>query len=153
MVVRGGDATAPAGEPERAWRVADEVAGNDRKGGPAGRRERVLHRDGFRCVYCGEPFLPELLTLDHVEPRMRGGDQSEGNLVSCCSGCNALKGGQPAWSFLADRPETRERFLSAARQPAGTGPGSARPVWPRLIRAIEEAAERATVRRPGPAKG
>ena len=99
-------------------------------------RERVLARDSFRCVYCGEPFPPEALTLDHVEPRMRGGDQSEGNLVAACRACNSLKGSAPAWHFLAERAMERENFLRYATA-----------VWPRLRRAVEEAAARAKVRR------
>lgn len=94
------------------------------------RRERILERYGRRCVYCGEEFAAEDLTLDHVEPRVRGGDSSEGNLVSCCRRCNAAKGGQPAWAFLAGRPEMRANFLMYGEW-----------VWPRLRRAVIEAAE------------
>jgi hypothetical protein len=112
----------------------------------AGRRLKVLRRDGFHCVYCGEEFPPEDLTLDHVEPRMRGGDQSDGNLVACCGECNRLKGGQPAWSFLSTRPEMRLNFLAAVQAAHAlqgeAGSGIAGPVWPRLVRAIEEAASR-----------
>lgn len=91
-------------------------------------RERVLGRDGFRCVYCGEVMPAEALTLDHVQPRMRGGDQSEGNLVAACRPCNAEKAGAPAWAFLAERPEQRENFLRYA-----TG------IWARHRRAVIEA--------------
>lgn len=94
-------------------------------------RERVFARDGFRCVYCGERFPPEELTLDHVEPRMRGGDDSEGNLVAACRGCNTRKGSLAAWAFLAERPQERENFLRLATA-----------VWPRLRRAVREAARR-----------
>ena len=94
-------------------------------------RERIARRDECRCVYCGEIFRCEELTLDHVEPRMRGGDQSEGNLVAACRGCNTEKGSTPAWAYLADRPDRRENFLRYATH-----------VWPRLRRAVEEAAER-----------
>ncbi len=69
------------------------------------------------------------LTLDHVEPRLKGGDASPGNLVTCCRRCNTWKGGQPAWAFLAARPDLRAHFLAHASA-----------VWPRLRRAIEEAA-------------
>jgi 5-methylcytosine-specific restriction endonuclease McrA len=100
-------------------------------------RERVLARDAYRCVYCAEWFPEPQLTLDHVEPRMRGGDQSEGNLVTACRACNTLKGSSPAWAFLADRPVERANFLLHARG-----------VWPRLRRAVEEAAERAEKKRP-----
>ena len=100
-------------------------------------RERVLARDAYRCVYCGECFPEPQLTLDHVEPRMRGGDWSEGNLVAACRPCNALKGSAPAWAFLAEREIERRNFLEHAKG-----------VWPRLRRAVEEAAERAGRRRP-----
>jgi 5-methylcytosine-specific restriction endonuclease McrA len=94
-------------------------------------RERVFARDGFRCVYCADVFPPERLTLDHVQPRMRGGDSSEGNLVTACAACNTRKGSQPAWAFLAEIPEERANFLRHA-----TG------VWPRLRRAVEQAARK-----------
>jgi 5-methylcytosine-specific restriction endonuclease McrA len=104
-------------------------------------RERIARRDGCRCVYCGEHFRCEELTLDHVEPRMRGGDQSEGNLVAACQTCNTQKGSAPAWAYLAERPVERANFLRYATA-----------VWPRLRRAIEEAAGRpANPRRTGKA--
>ena len=95
------------------------------------RRLRIFQRDHFTCVYCGAVFPSEELTLDHVEPRVKGGDHSDGNLVTCCRACNELKAGQAAWFFLANDAERRENFLRNA-----TG------VWPRLRRAIEDAAKR-----------
>ena len=94
-------------------------------------RDRIFARDAHRCVYCGGVFPPEQLTLDHVQPRMRGGDHSPGNMVTACAPCNTRKGSRPAWAFLAELPEERANFLRYA-----TG------VWPRLRRAIEEAAKR-----------
>jgi len=119
----------PAGS-KRARGVYDRIMEGDARGRLESRRERIFQRDGFRCVYCGALFLPEELTLDHVQPRIRRGDMSEGNLVSACRPCNTAKGAQPAWAFLATRPGLRENFL---RYAAG--------VWPRLRRAILEAAE------------
>ncbi len=95
-----------------------------------GRRDRIFRRDAFRCVYCGEIYPPEELTLDHVQPRMRGGDMSAGNLVTACRACNTAKGGQSAWAFLAGRRQQRENFLKYATS-----------VWARHRRAIEEAAD------------
>ena len=92
------------------------------------RKRKILERHGFRCVYCGLVHEPEELTVDHVEPRVKGGDHSEGNLVACCTGCNREKGGLAAWAFLATRPEQRGNFLRYAQW-----------VWPRLRRAVEEA--------------
>jgi 5-methylcytosine-specific restriction endonuclease McrA len=96
------------------------------------RRMRVLKRDGFRCVYCNAKPPIEELTLDHVEPRVRGGDQSDGNLVAACKACNELKAGKAAWAFLATDADRRKNFLANASG-----------VWPRLIRAINEAARNA----------
>ena len=73
------------------------------------------------------------LSVDHMEPRMRGGDSSSGNVVTACVACNTAKAGQPAWAYLAERKDERLRFL--ARAPY---------VWPRLRDAIVEAAEKAT---------
>lgn len=100
-------------------------------GGLPGLRDRIFRRDEFRCVYCGQVFPVDLLTLDHVQPRMRGGDRSAGNLVTACRACNAEKAAIPAWSYLADRPEKRANFLKYA--------GS---VWARHRRAVVEAANR-----------
>jgi len=92
-------------------------------------RERIFARDGYRCVYCAGVFPAEQLSLDHVQPRMRGGDNSDGNLITACKVCNARKGSLAAWAFLADLPDERDNFLRYA-----TG------VWPRLRRAVAEAA-------------
>src|SRR5512140_1797927 len=102
----------------------------------ANRRERIFRRDRYRCCYCGVPYPASELTLDHVEPRMRGGDRSEGNLVTCCRACNAAKAGEAAWSYLARNADARALFLAAA---ASADVRHARPVWPRLVRAIEAA--------------
>lgn len=94
-------------------------------------RERIFRRDQYRCVYCADTMGSELLTLDHVQPRMRGGDWSEGNLVTACRPCNTEKGSAPAWAYLAERPEQRENFLRYA-----TG------IWGRHRRAILEASRK-----------
>ena len=94
---------------------------------PGSVRERIFSRDGYRCVYCALPFPGEQLTLDHVQPRMRGGDNSDGNLVTACAGCNTRKGSRPAWSFLADLPDERANFLRLATH-----------VWTRHRRAVEQ---------------
>jgi hypothetical protein len=98
-------------------------------GGDNSLRERIFRRDAYRCVYCAGVFPPEQLSLDHVQPRMRGGDNSEGNLVTACRACNTRKGSEAAWAFLADLPAERANFLRYATA-----------VWPRLLRAVREAA-------------
>lgn len=52
-------------------------------------RQNIFKRDGFRCVYCG---TRDRLTLDHVLPRSRGGQDGWHNLVTACQRCNTMKG-------------------------------------------------------------
>jgi 5-methylcytosine-specific restriction endonuclease McrA len=53
-------------------------------------RKNILRRDGHRCQYCGRSDLP--LTIDHVVPVSRGGEDAWENLVCACVGCNNRKG-------------------------------------------------------------
>ncbi len=53
-------------------------------------RKNILRRDGHRCQYCGRGDLP--LTIDHVIPRSRNGEETWENLVCACVHCNNKKG-------------------------------------------------------------
>lgn len=52
-------------------------------------RKNVLKRDGNQCQYCGSR---NGLTVDHVLPRSRGGEDRWENLVAACVPCNNRKG-------------------------------------------------------------
>jgi len=52
-------------------------------------RKNVLRRDGMTCQYCGDR---DRLTVDHVYPRSRGGQDTWENLVAACMSCNNRKG-------------------------------------------------------------
>ena len=56
------------------------------------KRLRIYMRDKFRCQYCGEKKPASELTLDHILPRSRGGDNSPVNVVTACVACNQRKG-------------------------------------------------------------
>lgn len=53
-------------------------------------RKNILRRDGHRCQYCGRADLT--LTIDHVVPVSRGGEDSWENMVCACVRCNNRKG-------------------------------------------------------------
>ena len=55
------------------------------------KRLRIYLRDKFRCQYCGEKKVATELTLDHIVPRSRGGDNSPVNIVTACVACNNRK--------------------------------------------------------------
>ncbi len=90
------------------------------------KRDRIFERDQHRCVYCGEVFPTEELTLDHVQAHVRGGDRSEGNLVSACRGCNTLKGHRRLSDFLRESEVARTNFFRYATT-----------VWPRILRDLK----------------
>jgi 5-methylcytosine-specific restriction endonuclease McrA len=56
------------------------------------KRLRIYMRDKYRCQYCGEKKPAGELTLDHILPRSRGGDNSPVNVVTACVACNNRKG-------------------------------------------------------------
>jgi 5-methylcytosine-specific restriction endonuclease McrA len=53
-------------------------------------RKNILKRDMYKCAYCGRSDLP--LTIDHVVPKARGGEETWENLVTACVACNNRKG-------------------------------------------------------------
>jgi 5-methylcytosine-specific restriction endonuclease McrA len=53
-------------------------------------RKNLLHRDANTCQYCRKSG--EEMTLDHVIPRSRGGQDTWENIVVACVRCNVRKG-------------------------------------------------------------
>lgn len=53
-------------------------------------RKNILRRDSYKCAYCGRSDLP--LTIDHIVPRAKGGNDSWENLICACTICNNRKG-------------------------------------------------------------
>ncbi len=80
------------------------------------KRKRIYLRDDYTCYMCGTRMesAPELLTLDHVKPRSRGGCNSERNIVTCCHTCNSMRRDTPL------SPELRKiaRRLTSRKLPA-----------------------------------
>jgi 5-methylcytosine-specific restriction endonuclease McrA len=52
-------------------------------------RQNIFKRDNNKCVYCGNK---QDLTLDHLNPKSRGGRTHWENLVTACKPCNSKKG-------------------------------------------------------------
>lgn len=52
-------------------------------------KRNIIDRDEGTCQYCGSK---KRLTIDHVLPVSRGGENSWTNMVACCWDCNNKKG-------------------------------------------------------------
>ena len=57
-------------------------------------REELCRLYQFRCGYCGtsEVDVGAALTIDHFQPRSRGGADAPANWVYCCHACNEFTG-------------------------------------------------------------
>ena len=55
-------------------------------------RRAIKEHFNCQCVYCGETYELNELTLDHVIPRFNGGQTITRNLVPSCRKCNQNKG-------------------------------------------------------------
>lgn len=54
----------------------------------------IFRRDGFRCIYCGRTSMGDdevILNAEHIVPRIEGGANEAGNLVTACQRCNLEK--------------------------------------------------------------
>lgn len=55
-------------------------------------RQNVMTRDSFTCCYCNKRKHISNLSLDHVQPKSKGGKTSWDNIVTACMQCNQVKG-------------------------------------------------------------
>lgn len=53
-------------------------------------RKNILRRDLYKCQYCQRSDVP--LTIDHIIPKSKGGDDTWENLITACVHCNNKKG-------------------------------------------------------------
>lgn len=53
-------------------------------------RLNILKRDNFTCQYCRKKS--QIMTIDHIMPKNRGGLDVWENLVAACAKCNTKKG-------------------------------------------------------------
>ena len=53
-------------------------------------RKNLIQRDNYSCQYCG--YKGDNLSIDHVIPRSRGGEDKWENVTTACISCNIRKG-------------------------------------------------------------
>ena len=51
--------------------------------------KELLHKYNFKCFYCGND---KNLTIDHIHPVRKGGNDHVSNLQILCKSCNSRKG-------------------------------------------------------------
>lgn len=94
-------------------------------------RRTVMARDQYTCQYCGAMPLKADLTIDHIQPRSRGGVTDWDNVVVACRSCNQKKGNRTpkeAQMQIA-RPPQRPRYVALAF----LGEPTHREVWSKYL--------------------
>lgn len=76
-------------------------------------RFEVFKRDSFTCQYCGSKAPDVVLTLDHIEPHSKGGQDDLLNLLTACDSCN---GGKSDKRLSDDSAITKQRAQLEALQ-------------------------------------
>lgn len=75
-------------------------------------RQSIKEAFGCKCAYCG--VKSEQLTLDHIHPKTKGGEDLATNIVPACQRCNHEKGSNNWKMWFKQRPEyceERERVI------------------------------------------
>jgi hypothetical protein len=55
------------------------------------KKRELMAKDYFACTYCSMRGDEYTLTIDHIVPRSKGGDNHEYNLTTACVSCNSKK--------------------------------------------------------------
>jgi len=71
-------------------------------------RERILERDGHKCVHCGSAEKPH---IDHKVPVSKGGTSDDSNLQVLCEKCNCSKNNRDEPS--SNRPRVEDESCTA----------------------------------------
>lgn len=59
------------------------------------KRECVLIRDNFKCLYCNKDLVSNTdYEMEHIIPKISGGKEHYQNLAASCTSCNKKKGGR-----------------------------------------------------------
>jgi hypothetical protein len=75
-------------------------------------RARIFKRDGNKCVKCGSIHN---LTIDHIMPLSKGGENDDSNLQTLCKNCNCSKKDSIMGQACVNHGSSMERVGSASR--------------------------------------
>lgn len=77
-------------------------------------KNEVIKRDKGICQFCGKHLSPNKITIDHIVPKSRGGENSFYNCVVACFECNNKKNNlllDEAGMKLLKKPEYPKKYI------------------------------------------
>lgn len=78
-------------------------------------RQYLLEKWDHRCAYCGSGS--DVLQIDHVQPKSKGGSNKITNLVIACKRCNQRKGNNDVDVFLKRDPVLLKKIQLSLSKP------------------------------------
>lgn len=80
-------------------------------------RGNIFLRDHYTCAYCHEIFDSDDLTIDHIIPTSKGGQNNWYNVTTACYDCNTKKGNSVVgWSPLHEPFKPDQKSLLTKRK-------------------------------------
>jgi len=79
-------------------------------------RFEIFKRDGFQCQYCGKSSPSIVLELDHIIPKVEGGEDNLENLTTSCFECNRGKGKNLLEDYKEGTDPTEQAVLLLERE-------------------------------------
>ena len=80
-------------------------------------RSNIIWRDDNQCQYCQKHFESNMLTIDHIIPKSKGGQNTWTNLAAACKKCNQKKGSrtpqQAGMKLIRNPVKPRKNVLRA----------------------------------------
>lgn len=63
-------------------------------------REYLESNKNPKCIYCRKNLTESNISVDHIIPISKGGNNCRVNLISCCVGCNTERGNSDFYWYL-----------------------------------------------------
>ncbi|MEA5592919.1 HNH endonuclease [Rivularia sp. UHCC 0363] len=79
-------------KPDKSGKSATKPQSKRSRYIPSSIRVSVLHRDKYKCVFCGRNAKQVQLEVDHIIAFSKGGSSNLNNLQTLCIDCNRGKG-------------------------------------------------------------
>jgi len=86
-------------------------------------KPNLFKRDDYTCVYCNSKMTAKDLTIDHIVPRSRGGEDTWENWATACKPCNNEKADLDIEEWGRPKPNAyRPHYLMMLKSFSGSVP-------------------------------
>jgi hypothetical protein len=68
-------------------------------------KEFLIESPNPKCLYCYKKLDEKNVTIDHIVPISKGGNNCQLNLIPCCVDCNSERGNQEFYKYLKQKSQ------------------------------------------------